>query len=110
MLDDSGFPVWFGVLFALAALFIAAVFVVILVAIFRNARTLRSAGVDPMTVQSQLAVRYLAGPSAVPSSPSAQGAGRALEQRLAELDDLHGRGLITAEEKAAARTQLLGTL
>ena len=68
------------------------------VAFVRNRRVLRQAGIDPTTAGSQLAVRLIRGqPSARPPASS----------RLAELDDLRNRGLLTAEEYAARRAEII---
>jgi hypothetical protein len=86
----------FLVFFAFACVFIAAVFCFIVYAIVRNRNALKAAGYDPVTAQVQMADRVVKGFE-----------GKPLEQRLAELDDLHRRGLISAEEHAAGRTAAL---
>jgi hypothetical protein len=70
------------------------------VKVVRNRQVLRKAGIDPGTVGSQLAVRYLSGQPG--RSPV-----RSASDRLAELTDLRDRGLITAEEYANRRAQII---
>jgi hypothetical protein len=82
----------FGLIFVLAVTFIVTTAV-------RSRRVLRANGLDPMAVPAQLAVRLAQGPLGTPS--------KSLEQRLAELDDLHRRGLITSAEHEAARATAL---
>jgi hypothetical protein len=74
--------------------------VLAVVAFVRNRRVFRQAGIDPSTAGAQLAVRYLKGQ---PGSAVA----RTAADRLAELDELRNRGLITAEEYAARRAQII---
>ena len=99
MVDDA-LPTEMKVFLALFAVLFCTVVVFIITSTVRNARVLRKAGLDPLTAQSQLAAR--AGRSQL-LSPH-----RSLEERLAELDDLRERGVITAEEHAAARARALG--
>lgn len=71
----------------------------------RNHSTMRNGGLDPMTAQSQLAVdvhRLASDRSAAAAQPV-----KTLEERLAELDDLAARGVITEAERAEARAKLL---
>ena len=63
--------------------FFVGVVAFIVVTAVRSRRVLRDAGLDPAAAHAQLAVR------------------------LAELDDLHRRGVITAVEHATARTTAL---
>jgi uncharacterized membrane protein len=91
----GGFVIFFG----LAVLFIIAVAVVMVVMISRNAAKARELGHDPLTMQTELAARAMDSELLAPR-PS-------LEARLAELDDLHARGVITADEHAKARAEVL---
>jgi hypothetical protein len=75
---------------------------------------LRSGGLNPFVAREQLEARMnqrLTTPTAPPppatGSPAAP-AGKSIEQRLAELQDLHARGVITAEELAAGRAKIIG--
>jgi hypothetical protein len=62
-------------------------------------------GADPMAASPASAapppVQGATGPSAAP---------RTVEQRLADLEDLHRRGVVNADEYAAARIRILGEL
>ncbi|MDQ1745095.1 MAG: hypothetical protein QOE23_3434, partial [Pseudonocardiales bacterium] len=75
-------------LFGAAVVLIVCGWIYGAVKVIRNRRVLREAGIDPATVGSQLAVRYLRGQ---PGRPQA----RSASDRLAELADLRDRGLIT---------------
>lgn len=71
------------------------------VVLVRNRRVFRQAGIDPLTARSQLAVRLLRGQAVAPPSASS---------RLAELEELRARGLITQEEYAARRAQIIADI
>jgi hypothetical protein len=90
-----GFGV-FGVVFAIA--FVAMVGFIVFVAV-RNYKASRNAGMDPFTLQTELAVR------AANSQMLAPRLSR--EERLAELEDLLARRMITAEEHQQARMKIL---
>ena len=92
----SGFESAFFVLFGLAAVIILIGFVFVGYSMVRGARAAKRAGIDPFTPESVLLAQAVRGRGAQP-----------LEQRLAELDDLHARGVISAEEHAAARRKAL---
>jgi len=100
--DDFGQPptafVWF---FGFVIVMMVCIVVAGVVAVIRNRRVLRQAGLDPMTVESQLAVRLLR--SQALSEPAAS-------TRLAELDDLRNRGLITAEEYTTRRAEIIRSI
>lgn len=89
----------FVIFFALAVLFIIAVAVVMVVMISRNAAKARELGHDPLTMQTELAARAMDSELLAPRP--------GLEARLAELDELHARGVITADEHAKARAEVL---
>lgn len=91
----AGFFVFFG----LVVLFIVAVVVVMIVTVSRNAAKARELGHDPLTMQTELAARAMDSGLLAPQ--------KSLEARLAELDDLRARGVITAEEHAKARADAL---
>ena len=93
---STGFEPWFLVALGLAGAVIVAGFVFVAYAIVRSARAARRAGVDPFTPDGVLLADAVRGRAGTP-----------LEQRLAELDDLHRRGVISAEEHAAARRKAL---
>jgi cytochrome c-type biogenesis protein CcmH/NrfG len=95
MLSDA--PIGFVVFFGGVAALIALGFVFTGYSLVRNRKALRRAGYDPTTAGVQMAAEFL------------QGRSRPLERRLAELDDLHARGLISDEEHAAARSTALAS-
>ncbi len=86
----------FFVVFGLFALVILAGFVFVGYAMVRGARAAKRSGIDPFTPESVLIADALRGKG-----------DRSIGQRLAELDDLHARGVISSEEHAAARRQAL---
>jgi hypothetical protein len=94
----------FSFIFVAALIFIVCVWVLIVVAFVRNRRLLRQSGIDPTTVGSQLAVRFLRGQSAAPPPGSRSGSA---SDRLVELTDLRDRGLITPQEYQARREQII---
>lgn len=87
------------IVIAVGAVIVVLGFVAVIVLIVRNARKVSRAGFDPTTLQADLAMRVLDSDMLAP----AQG----LEARLAELDALRAKGLISGEEHAAARAQVL---
>jgi len=76
-----------GLLVLLGFLFVAF--------IVRSHRAAKRAGIDPFASEAQIIAQALSGSALT------------LEQRLAELDDLHRRGLISTEERTTARQQVL---
>ena len=93
--ESGGFETAFLVAFAVVALLVIAGFAFVAYAAVRSARAARRAGIDPFTPDAQLLAEAI----------SAQG--RTVEQRLAELDDLHRRGVISTEEHGTARARAL---
>lgn len=95
-----GIPGWFIALFVIVAL------AGIGTSIWRYS-VLRSGGLNPFVAKEQLEARLnqtLTTPTA-PPAPLAHG--KSIEQRLAELGDLHARGVITDEELAAGRAAII---
>jgi hypothetical protein len=98
--DTSGFPTWFIVLFVVVA-------VIGIGSVIWRSVVLRKGGLNPFVAKEQLEVqlrkklRETAAPT--PGRPA-----KTIEERLAELDDLHERGVITAEERAAGRAKVIG--
>lgn len=102
--DDFGsIPTPMLFFFAAVITIMACIVVLVVVTAVRNRRVFREAGIDPGTVQSQLAVRYLRGQPGRPAVRSAS-------DRLAEITDLRDRGLITPAEYDARRAQIIGEL
>ena len=92
-----GIPGWFIAVFIIVAL-------VGIGSAIARARYLSSRGVSPFFVKEQVESaivnsELLAPPAARPD--------RTIEERLAELDDLHGRGVITDAELAEGRSKII---
>jgi hypothetical protein len=73
-----------------------------IVLVSRNAAKARALGHDPLTMQTELAARAMDSSLLAPQ--------KSLEARLAELDELRARGVISAEEHAKARADTLAGL
>ena len=102
--DDFGsIPTPLLLFFGAVIAMMACIVVLAVVTAVRNRRVFREAGIDPGTVGSQLAVRYLRGQPGRPAVRSAS-------DRLVELTDLRDRGLITATEYDARRAQIIAEL
>ena len=79
-------------------------------------RKAKSQGIDLLTVDQDLAARLMQsemlrpadGTAGAAAGGAAGGAAKSVEERLRELDDLHERGVISAEERAEARAKILG--
>lgn len=92
---ETAFPIFFGLL----GLGIVSIFVAIIVSAVKNSRAARERGVDLTTLDTELRIQAL--------QSQVLAAGKTLEQRLAEIDDLAERGVIDADERAAARAKIL---
>lgn len=102
--DDFGdIPTAFLWFVGVTVAVMVCILVLAAVSTVRNRRVLRQAGVDPSTVGSQLAVRYLRGQAGQPEVRSAS-------DRLADLTDLRDRGLITPDEYQTRRAQVLDSI
>jgi hypothetical protein len=99
--DDFGtIPTTFWWFFGAVVTLMVCIVVLAAVTAVRNRRMFREAGIDPGTVGSQLAVRYLRGQTGRPAVRSAS-------DRWAELTDLRDRGLVTPDEYQARRAEIL---
>jgi cytochrome c-type biogenesis protein CcmH/NrfG len=99
----SGMPAlfdgWFGIAFGVvAALIILTTLSMVIVTLYRSKR-MADRGQNPLTMQEDIAYQAMQSRTFAPDKP--------LEQRLAELDDLHARGVISDEEHRAARAEAL---
>jgi hypothetical protein len=100
--DPNGFQSMFdGVSGAIVVLFVVIVVFAIAIAV-RNASRAIDQGQNPLTVDYDLKLKAL--DSAV-LSPE-----RSTEEKLAEVEQLFAAGTITADERAAARERILGSL
>ncbi|MCM6760896.1 hypothetical protein NB037_00545 [Rathayibacter sp. ZW T2_19] len=100
-MNDVPTPIDTGALnaaFAVVPIVIAAVVVLIAVLIVVNLRRARKLGVNPLTLETDIAAKLATG---------GFGAERPLGERLAELDGLLAAGTITEQEHAAARRAAL---
>jgi hypothetical protein len=88
----DGAPAWFVVLF-IGAL------VVIVVLTLMNWKKAADAGVNPLTMETEAMTTLIKSKALAPE--------KSIEERLAELDALHGKGTISAAELAAARAEVL---
>jgi hypothetical protein len=91
---SPGIPGWFIALFVIIA--VAGIGT----AIWRFS-VLRSGGLNPFVAREQLEARLNQTLSAQ------QTAGNSIEQRLAELNDLHTRGVISDDELTAGRAKII---
>lgn len=79
--------------------FFVAIVIFIVFVMVRNYKTSKKAGLDPFTLQTELAVRAANSQMLAPR--------QSREKRLAELEDLLARQVITREEYAQARMKIL---
>ena len=93
------FPPFFLIAFAFVGAFILVVFAFAVTSAVRSRKVLRDSGLDPLAAHAQIAARLAQGPLATPA--------KSLEQRLAELDDVHRRGVISDSEHDGARRAAL---
>jgi hypothetical protein len=98
----SGFTLTYTLFTLLGALFLVAVLGGCVWVIVRNFREARRHGLDPFTLQTTAYSRVLTSRLVEPS--------RSLEERLAQIDDLHARGLIDDDERRSARAAALADL
>jgi hypothetical protein len=121
-----GFSIVFLVFFILVAVLIVAGFVRAGIYFARRRRVLREAGFDPMVAGVQMGARLansaLFSPPAAPGQNPAPGTAatatppgpaarpeRTVEQKLADLQDLFDRGVITSDELHEARLKIIST-
>ncbi len=106
---DPGIPAAFsGFLVLFAVIVVVGIGFSVYVGI-RKYTILKRAGHDPFTVDAALAAKVLNSDMLRPGTAADVAApARSLEQRLADVDSLHERGVISADERAAARAAILG--
>ena len=93
--DSPGIPGWF------IAIFVIVGVIAIGGAIWR-ATVLRQGGLNPFVAKEQLESKLAQSQMMAPPSPE-----RTTEQRLADIDDLRDRGVITEDEHSAARAKII---
>ena len=104
--DTPGVPTWVIILFVAFAALAGVGFLIGIGTSIRRASILRKAGLSPMFAREQLEAQLaqnLRNTGPTPGRPV-----KTIEERLAELEDLHGRGVITPEELAAGRAKVIG--
>jgi hypothetical protein len=103
---DSSFGV-FGTIIKIGFVVIGLLFVCAIIRATirgrRGRKILRDAGLDPMMARVQMEARLANSALLAPAKSTA----KSVEERLAELESLHGRGLITGEELHEARAKIL---
>ncbi len=95
-----GIPGWFIALFVIFAL------VGVGTGIWRYT-VLRSGGLNPFVAKEQLEARLNQTLTTPPEPPPPPAPAKSMEQRLADLGDLHARGVITDDELAAGRAAII---
>ena len=94
-IDNGTFHIFFLVFIVL---FVAAV-IVIVVTVVRNIGKARRSGLDPLTLQTDLAARV--------TNSDLLAAGKPLAEKLGDVDALLASGAITPEEHTTARAAIL---
>jgi hypothetical protein len=94
----SGIPGWFIALLV----FMGVMLVIAIASAIWKSSVLRSGGLNPLIAREQLEAKLYRSQLAAPPA-----AGKPIEQRLAELEDLHERGVISNAELAAARAKII---
>ncbi|MWV57904.1 SHOCT domain-containing protein [Rathayibacter sp. VKM Ac-2754] len=97
--SDPGSSGLFTVITTFFPIFFGVVVVIMVVIVVANVRRAKKLGVNPLTLQTEVAARFAKGGLA---------ADRPLADRLAELENLRAAGTITEAEYTAARTAALG--
>lgn len=105
-LDGAG--TWLPILFMVVGAIVLVGFVIVIVGIVRRNTRLRDVGHDPETVESDIAAGTTTGTPTTPDASVEMAAGDTVEERLAQVDDLHVRGVIDETEHAATRARILG--
>ncbi|SMH39356.1 hypothetical protein SAMN06295885_1632 [Rathayibacter oskolensis] len=100
IVTNPGVPVFFGIVAAAVPLFVVAVIVLAIVLVVVNVRRAKKLGVNPLTLQTDVAARFV---------KDGVGGDRPLADRLAELEGLRAAGTITEAEYTAARSAALGS-
>ena len=110
--DDSGFgspsiPAEFSAIFVLFAFVVVAGIGFSIYVGARRYALLKQAGHNPLTVDAALAAKVLDSDLLRPGAAADAAPVRSIEERLSEVDSLHARGVISDDERAAARASIL---
>ena len=95
----SGAPTGFNMMFYGVSAFIAVIMVIVVISLVKNFKVMKARGVNPLTAHGEIAARMAKGTLLE---------GKSIEQKLAELDDLRKRGVISDAEHAEGRKRALG--
>lgn len=107
-LDTSGMAAGFSIVFTLAILAVVAGIAFSIFVAVRKYRVIKRSGHDPFTVDAAVAAKVLNSDLLRPGTAVDDAApAKSLEQRLAEVDELHARGVISDGERVAARAAIL---
>jgi hypothetical protein len=98
---DDGFPddSTFDAMFTIFPIIFVVVLVFIVATALLNWKKAADAGVNPLTMETEAMTTLIKSKALAPE--------KSIEERLAELDALHGKGTISAAELAAARAEVL---
>lgn len=102
----QGFDVVMTVIAVGGVVVVLGVIAAIVVAVYR-AQRMAKRGQNPLTLHEDLAYQASRSATLAPASAPSRPTTPSLEQRLAELDDLHRRGVISDEEHRTARADVL---
>ena len=113
---DPGMPAGMTAAIVVFGIFFVGVVVTMVALSVHRYRKAKSQGIDLLTVDQDLAARLMQsemlrpadGTAGAAAGGAAGGAAKSVEERLRELDDLHERGVISADERAEARAKILG--
>jgi hypothetical protein len=104
---SSGFPSSFTTLFVIFIVIFVIAFVAAIGTAIWKSTVLRRGGLSPVVSKEQLEVKLAQSQLLQPPSAQSSRQKPSKEQRLAEVDDLYRRGIITAEEHAAGRGKII---
>ncbi len=90
-------------MFTVVPLLVAAIFIATIFLTVRNYQAAKRRNIDPFTMQTELTAQLIQSDLLKPAGTGAA----TLEQRLADVEDLHARGVISAQERATARARIL---
>ncbi|GAA5028654.1 SHOCT domain-containing protein [Microbacterium fluvii] len=105
--EPTGIFAGMGVFMAIFIVIFIGVVVFGIVVAVRKYTVLKNAGIDPLAADAAIAAKLVNSEALRPQAPAP--AERTVEERLAELDDLVARGVISADERRDARARILGS-
>ncbi len=93
--SDSGF----NAMFTIMCVIFACILIFGAVVTIRNWSVARKAGYDPLAMETQMAIATMDSKLLAPTE--------SIEERLAKIDDLLARGVITEAEHTAGRAEII---